>query len=67
MYQRSPILGFILIIIGLAIILIALGDLLLKLAIGAAGLYLISYGLRLRGMPSMGTYTRMYFFNSWFR
>jgi hypothetical protein len=47
------IAGVLCIVFGIAIIIVALGDLLLRVLIALAALSLINYGLRLRGLPPL--------------
>lgn len=46
-------LGLLYLIAGLVIILLSLGELLVRLAIGLFALYLINKGLHLRNMPTL--------------
>lgn len=46
-------LGFLYIIIGLVIVLLAIGTLLLKICVAIFGLALINKGIQLRNMPSV--------------
>ncbi|HEX4069060.1 MAG TPA: hypothetical protein VHX42_03090 [Candidatus Babeliales bacterium] len=45
--------GLFCIIIGIVVIVVALGDLLVRVIIALAALSLINYGLRLRGLPPL--------------
>lgn len=49
----NHIFGVFCIVIGIGVILVALGDLLLRVIIGLAALSLINYGLHLRGLPPL--------------
>jgi hypothetical protein len=49
----NDFMGMVVIIIGMIIIAVALGDLLLRVIIGLLALSLINYGLRLRGLPPL--------------
>lgn len=51
--NTNHILGLFCMIAGVAIIMVAVGDLLLRLIIALAALSLINYGLRLRGLPPL--------------
>jgi hypothetical protein len=52
-FNVNHVLGLILTIVGIVIILFALGDLLLRFLITLMALSLINYGLRLRGLPPL--------------
>jgi len=58
--QNKP-LGLVLMIVGLAILLIAAGDLLLRIAIAIGALLIINYGMRLYGMPLGPIMAQMWF------
>ena len=47
------ILGIICIVAGLSIALFALSDLILRILVAVLGLFLVNYGMRLRGMPPL--------------
>ena len=49
----NHILGSLCIVAGIAVIIVALGSLLLRVIVGLAALSLINYGLRLRGLPPL--------------
>jgi hypothetical protein len=49
----NRIVGMICIILGLCIALVSLGEFLLRLSFAILGLFLVNYGLKLRGMPSL--------------
>jgi hypothetical protein len=49
----NHILGAVCIVAGVAVIIAALGMLLVRVAIGLAALSLINYGLKLRGLPPL--------------
>jgi len=49
----NNILGVLCIVGGIAIIMVALGDLLIRMIVALAALSLINYGLRLRGLPPL--------------
>jgi hypothetical protein len=51
--NRNHILGVFCIVVGGVIVLIALGDLLLRVIIALAALSLVNYGLSLRGLPPL--------------
>jgi hypothetical protein len=51
--NHNHIFGLFCIIVGLVIIMIALGDFLFRVVIALAALSLINYGLRLRGLPPL--------------
>lgn len=48
--NQNHIIGLLCIIAGIVIIVVALGDLLVRVLIALGALWLINYGLRLRGM-----------------
>jgi hypothetical protein len=47
------ILGMLCIFFGIGIALWALGEFLLRLAIAFLGLFIVNFGLKLRGMPAL--------------
>ena len=47
------VLGSLCIVIGLIIVVVALGELLVRVIISLLALVLINYGLRLRGLPPL--------------
>lgn len=47
------ILGTLCIVAGLVVVMIALGDLLLRVLVSLAALSLVNYGLNLRGLPPL--------------
>jgi hypothetical protein len=49
----NHLVGLFCIIIGIVVIVVALGDLLVRVVIALAALSLINYGLRLRGLPPL--------------
>ncbi len=49
----NHILGTVSIIAGIVVIIVALGDLLVRVLVALAALSLINYGLRLRGLPPL--------------
>lgn len=49
----NHILGTLSVITGIVVIIIALGDLLVRVLVALAALSLINYGLRLRGLPPL--------------
>ena len=49
----NHIAGLFCIVLGIAIVVFLLGDLLLRVIIALAALSLINYGLRLRGLPPL--------------
>lgn len=49
----DKIFGIICIVFGLFIALFAIGDLILRLLIAFLGLFLVNFGMRLRGMPPL--------------
>lgn len=49
----NHIIGLLCIIVGVAIIVVALGDLLVRVLVALLALSLINYGLRLRGLPPL--------------
>ena len=51
--NKNKLLGFIYVVAGCTIIVLVIGDLLLRLIIALLGLILINYGLRLRGLPPL--------------
>ena len=51
--NSNHILGMACILVGIVVIVIALGDLLFRVVIALAALSLINYGLRLRGLPPL--------------
>ena len=51
--KTNYVLGILCIIAGIVIIIFAVGDLLLRLIIALFALFLINYGLRLRGLPPL--------------
>jgi len=51
--NNNRILGFLSIVAGIVIAIIAVGDLLLRIVIALVALSLINYGLRLAGMPPL--------------
>jgi hypothetical protein len=51
--NSNHILGFLCIVVGVVIIIWALGDLLIRFLIALAAFSLINYGLRLRGLPPL--------------
>jgi hypothetical protein len=51
--NSNHVLGLISMIAGISIIIIAVGDLLLRVVISLLALSLINYGLRLRGLPPL--------------
>lgn len=53
MYFYADSRGVFFIIIGVILVFLVAGDLLFRIIVGMLGLYLINYGCRLRGMPSM--------------
>ncbi len=53
--KTNHIIGMLCIIAGIAIIIVALGNLLVRILIALAALSLINYGLSMRGMPPLQT------------
>ena len=51
--KSNHVLGLLCIIIGIVILVVVLGNLLLRVVIGLTALSLINYGLRLRGLPPL--------------
>ncbi len=51
--QMNHVLGVLCILAGIAITMVALGDLLVRVIVALAALSLINYGLRLRGLPPL--------------
>ncbi len=51
--KHNHVLGLLCIIAGLVVAVVAVGDLLLRVLAAIAGLGLINYGLRLRGLPPL--------------
>jgi hypothetical protein len=51
--KYNHILGTLCIIVGVVVVIIALGDLLLRVIISLAALSLVNYGLGLRGLPPL--------------
>ena len=51
--NSNHVLGLLCTIAGVAIIVVAVGDLLLRIIIALIALSLINYGLRLRGLPPL--------------
>ncbi len=51
--KTNQVLGVLCIIAGIAITMVALGDLLVRVVVALAALSLINYGLRLRGLPPL--------------
>jgi hypothetical protein len=51
--DKNHVLGAICIVSGVAVIIAALGTLLLRVIVGLAALSLINYGLQLRGLPPL--------------
>jgi len=51
--KTNQVLGILCVLAGMVVIVVALGDWLLRLIIALMGLSLINYGLRLRGLPSL--------------
>jgi hypothetical protein len=49
----NHILGTLAVIAGIVVIIVALGDLLVRVLVALAALSLINYGLRLRGLPPL--------------
>ena len=49
----NHILGALCIVVGIVVVIVALGDLLLRVVISLAALSLVNYGLRLRGLPPL--------------
>jgi len=49
----NHILGALCIVVGIVIVMIVLGDLLLRIIIALVALSLVNYGLRLRGLPPL--------------
>ena len=49
----NHIVGLLCIIVGIAIVVVALGDLLVRVLVALLALSLINYGLRLRGLPPL--------------
>lgn len=47
------IFGIVCIIFGIGVALWALGDFLFRLSIAILGLFIVNFGLKLRGMPSL--------------
>lgn len=47
------VLGTLCIVVGLVIVMVVLGELLLRVIVSLAALSLINYGLRLKGLPSL--------------
>jgi len=52
-YKHNHLIGMVCIIIGIVVIIVSLGDLLLRIAAAFAALSLINYGLRLKGLPPL--------------
>lgn len=51
--NTNHILGLLCIVAGVAVVFVALGDLLFRVIVALIALSLINYGLRLRGLPPM--------------
>ncbi len=51
--KSNHLFGGACIVIGIVVIVVALGDLLLRVGVTLAALTLINYGLRLRGLPPL--------------
>lgn len=51
--NSNHILGLVCILAGIAIVLCAVGNLLVRLLITVAAISLINYGLKLRGLPPL--------------
>jgi hypothetical protein len=51
--NQNHIIGLLCIIAGIVIIVVALGNLLVRVGVAIAALSLINYGLRLRGLPPL--------------
>jgi hypothetical protein len=49
----NKLLGMFLIILGLVLFVIVTGDFLIRIALGLAALYIVNYGMRLRGLPPL--------------
>ena len=61
MYYYPRIRGTVFIFMGALLLFVVAGDIIVRLLLGIVALYLINYGLRLRGFPP--THTMAY---SWF-
>lgn len=59
----KQVFGTLAILIGIAIIIFALSDLLFRLAIALCGLWLINYGMRLRHQPPLFMWVRRSFYH----
>lgn len=51
--KYNHVFGALCIILGIVVVVVALGDLLVRVLVSLAALSLINYGLRLRGMPPL--------------
>jgi len=51
--NTNHVLGLLCIVAGMVVAIVAVGDLLLRVLAAIAGLALINYGLRLRGLPPL--------------
>lgn len=53
MSTRNSALGMLYIILGFLLFILAIGTWMIRLALAALGIYIINYGLMLRGKPSL--------------
>ena len=51
--KYNHVFGALCIILGIVVVVVALGDLLVRVLVSLAALSLINYGLRLRGLPPL--------------
>jgi len=51
--KYNHILGALCIVLGIVVVVVALGDLLVRVVVSLAALSLVNYGLRLRGLPPL--------------
>ena len=66
MHYYNKWFGLLLILLGMALLLFAIGDLLLRITIGLCALALINHGLRLRGLPPLQILIPLFFTRGWF-
>lgn len=53
MYQKNAGMGTLYIALGILLFVFSIGEWMMKLGVTLLGLYLINYGLALRGTPSL--------------
>jgi len=66
MHYYNKWFGLLFIILGIVLLIFAIGDLLLRIIIGLSAFALINHGLQLRGLPPLKILIPLFFARQWF-